>query len=115
MRIRGTPTDGILIGTERRRRPCGLSDHAGKRGKGQLLWNCDAGCSGVGILEVVRQRPHVIRREIVSMASNLDVTVAVNMDSGTTNLTPFAKLTRNRGQALAAVARRTSPTLEMAA
>ncbi|HET9347661.1 MAG TPA: hypothetical protein VFO13_00835 [Arthrobacter sp.] len=49
------------------------------------------------------------------MASNLDVTVAVNMDSGTTNPTPFAKPTRNHGQALAAVARRTSPTLEMAA
>ena len=49
------------------------------------------------------------------MASNLDVTVVVNMDSGTTNLTPFAKPTRDHGQAFAAVARRTSPSLEIAA
>lgn len=48
------------------------------------------------------------------MASNLDVTVAVNMDSGTTNLTHFAKPDRNRGQALAPAARRTAPPREMA-
>ena len=49
------------------------------------------------------------------MTSNLNVTVAVNMDSGTIDATPFAEPTRDHVQALAAVARRTAPPQEMAA
>ena len=50
----------------------------------------------------------------MSVTSNLDVTLAVNMDSGTSNVTPFAKPIRNHVQALAPVARRIAPPREMA-
>lgn len=46
------------------------------------------------------------------MTSNLDVTVAVNMVSGTIDVSPSAKPTRNRVQALAP---RTTPSRGMAA
>ena len=49
------------------------------------------------------------------MTSTLDVTVAVNMDSGTIDVTPFAEPTRDHVPALAAVARQTAPPQEMAA
>ena len=49
------------------------------------------------------------------MTSNLDVTVAANMDSGTVDTTPFAKTTRIHVQARAPGARRAGPPREMAA
>lgn len=49
------------------------------------------------------------------MTSNLNVTVAVNIDSGTINFIPVAAPTRDHVQALARVARRTAPPRELAA
>ena len=49
------------------------------------------------------------------MASNLDVTGAVNIDSGTIDVSPSAKPNRYRVQVFAPVARRTGPPREMAA
>lgn len=49
------------------------------------------------------------------MTSTLDVTVAVNMGSGTIDVTPLAEPTRDHVRALAAGARRTAPPREMAA
>ncbi|MDI3213977.1 hypothetical protein [Arthrobacter sp. AL12] len=49
------------------------------------------------------------------MTSHLDGTAAVNMDSGTTDVSPSAKPIRDRVQACTAVARRTAPLREMAA
>jgi hypothetical protein len=56
----------------------------------------------------------MIRREIVSMTSSLDVTVAVNMVSGAIDVFPSAKPTRDRVQACAPAVGRTSPPREMA-
>ena len=49
------------------------------------------------------------------MTSHLDVTVAVNMDSGTIDVFPSAKPLRDRVQACSPVARRAAPPREMAA
>ena len=49
------------------------------------------------------------------MTSHLDVTVAVNRDSGTIDVSPSAKPIRDRVQACSAVARRAAPPREMAA
>lgn len=57
----------------------------------------------------------MIRREMVSMTSHLDVSVAVNMDSGTIDVFPSAKPLRDRVQACSPVARRAAPPREMAA
>jgi hypothetical protein len=56
----------------------------------------------------------MIRREIVSMTSNLDVTVAVDMVSGAIDIFPSAKPTRDRDRACAPAARRLAPPREMA-
>ena len=49
------------------------------------------------------------------MTGNLDVTGAVNMDSGTIDVSQSAKPTRDRVPAFAPVARRTAPLRELAA
>lgn len=56
------------------------------------------------MLEVAKQPAALIRRETVSMTSKLDVTVAVNINSGTVAVTPTGNPTRQNVQALTPVA-----------